>query len=283
MLNMIKADFYRIVRSKAIYLAVALMLMMLAVDIYTVEAGNLGVQLSVDTGDNAERNREPMQTDDGAQISSLSMKDYRNVKLKMPGYALDQDVLACNLNLYYLFIFVAAVAVSADFSGSCVKNTLSFAIDRRKYFLSKFLFVMLCCVALLFVNTYVMYFGNLLCNGSHFASDLGNVTRITLLQLPPMLALAGILTGFAFLFRRMAVFNAVAIPFIMVAQVLFHFLSFVLKLPEETMYYELQVMIARLSMEPSRPYLLRSYVVCGGLILLFGAAGWLSFRKTEIR
>ena len=282
MLNMIKADFYRAVRSKAIYIAVILMLVMLALDLYTVEPGNLGIHLSMNIGPQTEMSSELSQMD-YEQLSALSMKDYRKLRLKMTGYSLDRDILACNINLYYVFIFVAAVAVAADFSGSCAKNTLSSAISRKKYFLSKFVFAMLVCAILHFLNTYVMYFGNRLFNGGNLASDLGSVTRITLLQLPPVLALAGILTGLAFLLKRMAVFNAVGIPFVMIVQVFLNFLSLALKLPEEVMHYELQTMIARLSMDPSLSYTLRSYAVCGGIVLLFGAAGWFSFRRAEIR
>lgn len=282
MLNMIKADFYRAVRSKAIYIAVILMLVMLALDLYTVEPGNLGIHLSMNIGPQAEMSSELSQMD-YEQLSALSMKDYRKLRLKMTGYSLDRDILACNINLYYVFIFVAAVAVAADFSGSCAKNTLSSAISRKKYFLSKFVFAMLVCAILHFLNTYVMYFGNRVFNGGNLASDLGSVTWITLLQLPPVLALAGILTGLAFLLKRMAVFNAMGIPFVMIVQVILNFLSLALKLPEEVMHYELQTMIARLSMDPSLSYMLRSYAVCGGIVLLFGAAGWFSFRRAEIR
>lgn len=283
MLNMIKADFYRMVRSRAIYIAVILMLFMLAMDIYTVESGSIYLSLSVNTGEQAEMSSEPTQTD-GRQPSTLNIADYRKMRLKeLTGYSLDKEILACNMNLYYFFIFVAAVAVAADLSGSCAKNTLASVISRKKYFLSKLLFVMLGCVMLCFLNTCCMYFGNLLFNGRNLASDFGSILRITLLQLPPLLALAGILTGFAFLFKRMSIFLAVVIPFAMIAQTALNFLRLLLQLPADAMNYELQTMIARLAMDPSPAYILQSYAVCVGVILLFGALGWFSFRKAEIR
>ena len=288
MLNIMKADFYRIVRSKGIYIGVALMLGMLALYIYTEPSviglqdpsSGIGLQLSVNVGDG--QNSEEEQIDD-EQLESLSIKDLRELGLKTKGYYLDRDLLATNMDLYWVFIFVASIAVASDFSGSCVKNTLSSAISRKRYFMSKWIFVMLGCVILFLFNNFAGYFGNLLFNGSGLASDFGSIVRITLLQLPPILALAGILTGFAFLFKRKAAFHAVVIPFIIVWQTLLEFLKFVLKLPEEVMSYELQGMITQLTLEPSVSYILKSYAVCAGIIVLFGAAGWLSFRKAEIK
>ena len=284
MLNMIKADFYRIVRSKAIYIAAVMMLAMITVSVYFVEPGSIGVgvDFSVDNGMGSGINDE-MAEMDYEQLNALSTKEFRELMLKTTDYSLDRDILAHNMNMYYVFIFIAAVAVAADFSGSCVKNTLSSAISRKKYFLSKLVFVILVCAVMLFLNTYLMYFGNLLFNGSNLASGIWCVTRITLMQLPPMLALASILTGFAFIFKRMASFNAVVIPFVAVAQLVLNFLAFLLKLPEKTMQYELQTMLAMLAGKPSASYILQSYAVCAVIILVFTAAGWFSFCKAEIK
>ena len=277
MLNMIKSDFYRISKSIAIYIAFAFLIFMAAMDIYFVEPGSVGVHMTSEAvveNDLNEMSRE--------ELNELSSKEFREIMLRTQGYALDKDVLAANINLYYVFIFAAAVIVTVDFSGSCVKNTLSSAISRRKYFFSKLVAVSLCSLAFLFLNTYMIYFANIIFNNKNLASDIGTVTKITLLQIPPIFALVSILTGFAFMFKKTAIFNTVTIPFFMIVQILLSLTAF-MKIPEEIYDLELQRMISKLAFEPSTDYVLKSYAVCAGIIILFNLAGWFVFKKSEIR
>ena len=277
MINMIKADFYRISKSVVIYIAFAFIIFMTAADIYFVEPGSVGVYVTTEAvveNELSEMTRE--------ELNDLSSKEFREIMLRTQGYALDKDVLATNINLYYVFIFVAAIAITVDFSGSCVKNTLSSAISKKKYFLSKLITVSICCLAFLFLNTYMIYFGNIIFNNKNLASDIGTVTKITLMQIPPILALVSILTGFAFMFKRTAIFNTITIPFFMIIQLLLQLTVF-MKLPEDIYNYDLQVMISKLAFEPSAEYVLKSYAVCAAIIILFNLAGWFAFKKSEIK
>ena len=277
MINMIKADFYRISKSVVIYIAFAFIIFMAAADIYFVEPGSVGVYVSTESvieNELSEMTRE--------ELNDLSSKEFREIMLRTQGYKLDKDVLATNINLYYVFIFVAAIAITVDFSGSCVKNTLSSAISRKKYFLSKLITVSICCLAFLFLNTYMIYFSNIIFNNKNLASDIGTVTKITLLQIPPMLALVSILTGFAFMLRKTAIFNTVTIPFFMIIPLLLNLTVF-MKIPESVYDLELQRMISKLAFDPSAEYVLKSYAVCAAIIILFNLAGWFAFKKAEVK
>ncbi|MCH5273737.1 MAG: hypothetical protein J1E35_08685 [Lachnospiraceae bacterium] len=278
MINMIKADFFRLMRSKGIVIAFVFIMAMIATDIYTVQPGSIGVH--VNTGNSVENEISDMSYE---EIQALSISEYRKIMLETKGYALDRAVLSANINLYYAFIFVAVIVITADFSASTVKNTLSSAISRNKYFFSKIAVVNICCLGLLFLNTYIMYFSNLIFNNRNLASSLGTVTKITLLQLPPILALVSVLTGFAFLLKKTAVFNTVAIPFIMVFQLLLSVLTMVFKIKEETLYYVPHMMFIKLSQNPSGHYIFYSYLVCAAMIVMFNLLGLLSFKKTEIK
>lgn len=278
MINMIKADFYRIVRGTGIYIAFVIILLMIGLDIYTVEAGSLGMHIESQIG--AESGLDEMSYE---EIQDLSISDYRRIQLKTKNSKLDREILAENINLYYTFIFAAALGIAVDFSGSCIKNTLSSAISRKKYFFSKLVFVTLCCLILFFFNTYAAYFANIVFNNRNLASDIGTVTKISLMQLPPMLAIVSILTGFAFAFKKTAAFNTVSIPFILLAQMLLNLLGTFFKIPAEVFEYELQRMILRLAMEPSAKYIMQSYAVCAVIIIIFTLIGWFSFKKSEIR
>ena len=278
MINMIKADFYRIIRGVGIYIALAVILAMIALDIYSAEAGSVGVHVVSQV--EIENELSGMTYE---EINDLSMRDYREIRLESENYQLDRDILATNSNLYYVFIFAAAIAVTVDFSGSSIKNTLSSAINRGSYFLSKLVVIALCCLLLCVLNTYIMYFANIIFNGRNLASDIGTVTKITLIQLPPVLAFASILTGFAFALKRTAVYNAVTIPFLMLVQILESLLSVIFKIPNKVFDFELQTMMAKLAYEPSAEYILKSYIVCAVIIIAFNLMGWLAFKKAEIR
>ncbi|MCH5337521.1 MAG: ABC transporter permease subunit [Acetatifactor sp.] len=278
MINMMKADFYRIFRGMGIYIGFAIMVLMIVLDIYTVSAGSLVLMVSTEAQPENELNN--MSYD---EVSQLSINEYRKYLLASKNYQLDRDILAQNINLYYVFIFVGAVIITADFSGGSVKNTLSSAISRRKYFLSKLACVVLSCVVLFFLNTYIMYFANIIFNGTNLALSIGTITRITLLQLPPVLALTSILIGFGFVLKRPAAFNTATISFMLVIQLLLSLLSFFFKIPESVYDFELSNMLARLAYNPSGDYITKSYLVCAAIIIIALLLGWSFFKKAEIK
>lgn len=278
MINMMKADFYRIFKGMGIYIGIAIMIGMIAMSIYAVSPGSVGVHV----GSGTEMNNE-LSDMSYEEINHMSISEFRKYMLKTKNYKLDKDILSANVNLYYIFIFVGAVLITADFSGGCIKNTLSSAISRKKYYISKLVIVNLCCVALLFLNTYIMYFANLIFNNRNLASGIGTVTQITLLQLPPMLAFGCILTGLAFLLKKTAAFNTVTIPLIIVIQALWRFLSFILKLPEKISEFEFQNMIMKLANAPGTTYMTQSYLFCAVIIIAAILLGWVFFKKAEIR
>lgn len=278
MINMLKADFYRTIRSKGIYIAIFILLLFIGIDIYMVQPGSVALQIN--TGVEIENELNDMTSE---ELQALSMSDIRDIMLNTKGYALDKDIIARNMNMYYIFIFVAAIVVAVEFSGSTVKNTLSSAISRHRYFISKVVFANICCLALFFLNTYIMYFANILFNNKNLASSLGTITEVTMLQLPPILALASILTGLAFILKKTSVFNTVAIPLTMVFQLLLNLFASLFKIKEEWLDFELQRMLVNLTNNPSASYVQHSYLVCAVIIVVFYLAGYLSFKKTEIK
>ena len=283
MINMIKADLYRITRNIAFYIAIGLVLLMIGVSIYLIQPGSVG-QANVGDVSTAQYSQET-QLDDTIvlEIDDLSAKDIRKVMLGMEGYELDKDVLASNMNLYYIFTFIAVLAITVDFASGSVKNTLSSAISRNRYFLSKTLFVFGICIFIFFMNTYVCYFANLIFNDGKVSSDLWTVTKISFLQLPPMIALMSVLIGLAFTFRKTSVFNVIAIPLVMVFQVVMSLAITLFNLNSEITNFELQIMIGKLAAEPSVNYIAKSYIYCAVLIIAFLSLGYTSFRKSEIK
>lgn len=284
MINMIRADLYRIFRGKGIYIAIFIMLAMIGTSIYTVSPGSVG-QMQVGDVSTTDYSIENEVFDDMSyeEVADMSTKEYRKVMLKAKNYKLDKAILTANMNLYYVFIFIIAVAIAVDFSGGCIKNTLSSAISRKRYFLSKAVLIFGLSTLTFFLNTYIVYFSNLIFNGKNLSSSLWEVTRLTLIQLPPALALMSLLMGIAFLARKTAVYNMITIPFIMVFQLLFAFAVGTLGLDKKYLNYELQIMFGKLAADPSNHYILNSYLLCAVIIVGFTLLGWLSFRKMEIK
>ncbi len=276
MINMMRADFYRLMRSKVFYIAIVVMLLMIAFGIYFIQPGQVMAVGITETDTN-------ISSGSSDEIESLSVSEFREIMLNAEGYQLDKDILAENTNLYYVFIFIAAIVLTVDFSGGCVKNTLSSAISRNKYFFSKILFVNICCVVLFFLNTFIMYYSNIIFNSKNLASDIETIIKISLLQLPTMLAFVSVLTGIGFMVKKTAVFNTVTIPFLMVAQLLFTLFIKVFKMKETFMGYEFQTMIRKLVNNPSDTYILHSYLYCAAVIVIFNLLGYMFFKKAEIK
>ncbi|MDE5854599.1 MAG: ABC transporter permease subunit, partial [Ruminococcus sp.] len=282
-INMIKADLYRITKNVVFYIAIGLVLLMLGVSIYVVQPGVMG-QMSVGDISTIEYMQDATIDDMSMQeMSELSVKDLREMVLNTEGYELDKNVLAANMNLYYVFIFIAVLVITVDFSAGSVKNTLSSAINKNRYFLSKTLFVFGMCIFIFFMNTYVCYFGNLVFNYGKVSSDLWTVTKISLLQLPPMLAIMSILIGIAFTLRKTSVFNIIAIPLVMVFQLVMSLVITLFNLDSKISEFEFQIMIGKLTSEPPMDYITKSYIYCALLIIAFLSLGYTSFRKSEIK
>lgn len=281
MINIIKADMYRMVRNVGLYIAAAILLFIIGMSIYSISPGSIGM---ASIGDISTVNT--LEEGDRAEvvdIRDISMKDYRKVMINSEGYALDKDILTANMNLYYVFIFIAAIIITLEFSGGCIKNTLSSAISRKKYFVSKAIVVFGLCIFTFFLNTYLVYFTNIIFNGKNLSSDLWTVTKATLVQLPPAFAIISILFGIAFMTKKTATYNMVTIPFILVFQLLFDLVAKIFDIPVKYYYYELQIMFGTLLHNPSKSYIMQSYGVCAVIVVLFIMAGWLCFRKAEIK
>lgn len=283
MFNMIRADIYRITKSIAFYIAIGIVLIMLASSIYIVQPGSVG-QISVGDVSTTDYMQDTIIDNMSyEEISGLSLGDLRREMLNIDGYALDKDILASNMNLYYVFIFIAAIVITVDFSYGSVKNTLSSAINRNRYFVSKTLLVMGICILIFFMNTFICYFGNYIINQGKVSSDLWTLTKISLMQLPAMIALASLLIGIAFTFRKTSVFNVVSIPFIMVFQLILTAAVKIFSIDPKIADFEFQIMISKLAAEPSGSYITRSFIYCAVISAVFLGVGFTSFRKSEIK
>lgn len=280
MMNLIKADLYRIFKGKAIYIVFIVMIILLGFSCFAMMPSRVGIASAPDTTISGsvteEYLDELMETD--------SLLTTREIMLKSEGFDLDQAVIGTNVNLYYFFIVILVVILVGDLSTSTAKNTLSSAVSRKKYYLAKLITVLGVCTLLVFINNYAAYFINLIMNGSKFSSGLGEITKTTFLQLPIIYGIISLLVCFGFCFRKTASFNGIAIPFMMIIQLILMGVASLFHLDvNQILNYEFQYMVANLASNPSISYIASSILLGVFYIVVFNFIGYSVFKKVEIK
>ena len=279
MLNIIKSDLYRVFRGKAIYIVIALILVLAAVSCFAMSPGHIGIassSIEQTDYDNEELLEKVYETD--------SILETREIMKEYGSFPLDKAFLGANSNLYYFFIVVVVIVLVTDLSNSTVKNTLSSAISRKKYYFSKLITSIGLGTFLILINNYGSYLINLLMNGQEFSAGILEITKLTVLQLPILYGIISLLVCIGFCFRKTGTFNSVTIPLIIVIQLiimgvstLFHFDS------TNLLNYEFQYIIGNLVADPTNAYLLKTFVLAIFYIITFNVIGYRVFKKTEIK
>lgn len=279
MLNIIKSDLYRIFKGKAIYITIFFILLLACVSCFSMSPGHIGVQTTSEEQSfikDEELLNKIYETDSILETREL-MKEYG-------AYPLDKAQLGANANLYYFFIVIVVIVLVTDLSNSTVKNTLSSAISRKKYYFSKLLTCIGLGTFLILINNYGSYVINLLMNGPDFSAGFLEITKLTILQLPCFYGIISMLVCIGFCFRKSGTFNSITIPLIIVVQLvimgiatLFHFNS------ANLLNYEFQYIIGNLVASPSNAYIFKTLALAVLYIIVFNIIGYRVFRKVEIK
>ncbi len=277
MLNIIKSDLYRILRGKAIYIVLAVIVVLELMSILVMSPGSIGISTSTNMPiTDAEFQLELSQ--------AKSLGDFREIMKKYIDGEIDRGILANNVNLYYCFIVVVIIVLCTDFSSKTIKNSLSSAISRKKYYFSKLILILSLGTFIILFNNYFTYFTNLAINGEKFACSFEEITKITLMQLPMLYGMISILVCFASIFRKKSTFNTVAIPFMMVVQIISGIIISVFRLKGELFYnYELQYALTNLASMPETNYIIKCILLGIAYIIVFNVIGYLTFKKAEIK
>lgn len=277
MFNLIKSDLYRLIRSKAFYIVIGIVIIMSVVNIVSMSAGHIGLSVgsSVDVTD----------AETLSKISSAkSLGEFRDIMKSFGAFKLDREIIGQNVNLYYMFIVFVVIVLTKDFSNKSIKNTLSSAISRKKYYLSKLLLILGISTLLIVFNNYLNYFFNLVVNGKKFASSIGEITKITIYQLPLLYGIICLLVCFAFITKKTSMFNTISIPFIMVFQLVVMTITSMFRIKAEWFTkYELQYALVNISNNPTSSYILKCSLLGIGYIAIFSLIGYYAFKKAEIK
>ena len=178
MFNMIKADIYKLIRSKGFYIYLVLMAITYSITLISKMPGGMTLGMIPEFPE---------------------------------GTKLDVRMEAFNFTLYFLFIMPVFMVLLSDFSEKTIKNTISSAISREKYYITKALFIELfITVSHLGVNA-LFYALNSLKNGEKYTSPFSDFYKVTLMQLPVFLFIGALFILLAVVLKRAAQFNALTI------------------------------------------------------------------------
>lgn len=123
MINLMKADLYRIFRGVCIYIAMVLMITISVISVVIKEAGYIGNAAVTYEGDTV--------VETSGFLSGVTPDSSAEHKM------LVRSIIAANINLYYPLILVVFVILMSDFSNKTLKNTLTSAVSKKKYFIYK--------------------------------------------------------------------------------------------------------------------------------------------------
>ena len=279
MLNIIKSDLYRIFKGKAIYIAIIFILILAAISCFEMSPGNIGITTSSDEQPLIE-DKELLEK----VYETNSLLETRKLMKEYGAFPLDKAQLGANANLYYFCIIVVVIVLVTDLSNSTAKNTLSSAISRKKYYLSKLITCIGLGTFLVLINNYGSYLINLIMNGKEFSSGLLEITKLTILQLPCFYGIISMLVCIGFCFRKTGTFNSITIPLIMVIQLIIMGAATLFHLDgANILNYEFQYIIGNLVSNPSNVYIFKVLALSIFYVIAFNIIGYKVFKKTEIK
>ncbi|MBQ9869072.1 MAG: ABC transporter permease subunit [Ruminococcus sp.] len=180
MINMAKADLYRLVRSKGTYICLLVMAVLYA-----------GALIA----------------DSIAMISAgYDPSRYFNSSFKT-----DLRMVGCNANYYFLMLFPVSVLLLSDFSSRTLKNTLSSVTTKTKYYVFKFIAVQCVSICYFLLGNSGYYAARRLMYGSGRSTPAGEYFAVVFWQLPTFIAIISVFIMLAFIIRKTAVFNTIII------------------------------------------------------------------------
>lgn len=251
MLNMWKADLYRMVKGKGFWLFWVLAAFTSAITIILKTPGGVSF---------------------GAGLVNEDVK-------------LDIAMAGKNYTFYFLCLLPLFNIVVADFGEKTFKNTISSVTNRKAYFFYK------CSLALIYVAVvYVVanlgfYMINYLVNGSKYTSELGTFLKAIFRQLPIFIGFYAVLLLIAFVVKNSALFNAIALvfPFVYTAVALAVYESISKSFAGKYLLkYELDTALGRLAVVADKEYFRNCTILGCGCLVVSMILGYLVFTKKEL-
>lgn len=280
MINMIKADLYRITKGIGFYLAIIMTIFISTLSVCMTEPGYIG-------------NTQPIPVEDAELMSEVSesgaievIESFKTERDAEQKKGLVREILGANINFYYVMIIFVFIILMADFSNKTIKNTITSAYSKKKYYISKLVMIYLITIIFTAAANLFTYVLNFIINGKEYTESIKNILAVTVYQLPMILGIVSLLILFGFLFKRAALFNAAAISFVMIFQIIMATICQIIesdKMAELLFKYELQSALKKLSTFPDAKYILVCTAIGFGELIIFSVLGYAVFKRSEIK
>lgn len=291
MLNIIKADLFRISKDK-LWLAVIIVVLIVFTipSVYTLSG--MGGLSMYDQGVYLDEYVESRLPDYGVEYAyELTTAQYREIVFSIDGYMTDINIIGgAYIPLFEMIIILEVLLVTRDFSIHSIKNTLSSPVNRKTYFFAKYVTLLMMSFVMVIAVNLSVWIANIIINGSVRSLPFGLLILYTLLSLIPLTAFVSLVHAAAFIIRKSLPFCLATICTSLFASNLFVSLSFLLgggdtKFVRLITYFLSSIYsgITCTDDEEFVQYLLTSIIIC--VILTAGslAGGYLFFRKREIK
>ncbi len=253
MINMIKADLFRMKKSRLLIIFLLATIGTYMISVLTRLPGGISLGMPVSFSEDSK---------------------------------LDVRMMGFNFTWYYLMIMPVYMIVTADFGEKTVKNTISSAISRKKYFMVKYFSALIFNTAVFLLVNVLFWLVNSAVNGSKYSTDFGGFIKIVLYQLPVIAAVTGFFILIAFLVKRTAAFNALTIilplGFTLVALTMYGIKATKAFAEKTVLKYELGYMLNQIAKNEDRTYINVCMLMGAAVILLTFMSGYHIFTKKEI-
>ena len=252
MINMSKAELYRIVKSRGFILfwLLAVGTLMISVIYHQTGGISLGAPLNYD--------------------ESIKM-DIRQT--------------ATNFSFYFYLVIPVFTIISGEFGEHTVKNSITSAFSKRGFYVAKFCFAFVYTMLCFIAANYLFYFINKAVNGEEYSSPIGEYSKALFAQVPLFMAVVAVFIFLAFLLRKGSAFNAVTLisPILYTSVLLaLYSIESTKKIATKLLNYELSVMIGKLAIDGTDSYKAKCYAVSAVVIVLSFVLGYFSWTKREI-
>lgn len=253
MMNMFKADMYRMLRSKGMYAFIAVV----------VAAAASAIAFKTMVG--FINGYDPTSVTNGLKT------DVRNAGM--------------NFNYYYMLLIPTSVLLIADFGEKTIKNTLSSVTTKTKYYVFKWLLLQSVGIVSFFFGNTVYYSFNRLINGSQYSSEATEYFSIIVMQLPAVTAIISLFVFLSFVIRKSSVFNLIAL----VVPLSYSSLIGLLTLFDSTKEFAQQYMtrldfsnvFQDIAGRVDMTYIIKAIAACIILTILFFFAGLRIYNRSE--
>ncbi len=263
MLNIIRADIYRLIRGKCIYITFIFFLVFISLQ--TALPGEITIGVSTD-----------------------ELKEAINIPGKINGQLAPFTIMSFSENIIFFMLAIIFVLTATDFSSGAVKNILSNGVSRIKLYASKLILASLFCIIMftggiitsVMVATIMNGFG-----GTITGEYLFHVWQPFALQLLILIASVSVGMAIIFITKKGSALNALYIAFFLVPTMIILLLMNIAPILENLMKYDL---IINLKILPNIAAMANADIIRAllvGIVYITASTGlgMMIFKKSEIK